>query len=349
VAGELTKFLQERENSYLRLEGLLARAEHGGIRKFLKSELVEFGHLYRLAAADLARARYVLRSPLLAEYLNELVGRAHHLIHRRRAPFWGGFIRLVTSEFPRTVRFESRPILLSAALILGAWMIGTLAYAMDHDWGQLVLSQPDLRSFEESLQKGPARLASGDIADSAMPVASAFIITNNIRACMVATAGGLLYGLGTLAALVFNGFLLGVVGAMFLTRGPEYDLYFWAGILPHGVLEIPAIIISGGAGFIIARGLLMPGRLSRGDALRQEGKAAMVLLGGVIVLLIFAGLIEGFITPLKVAWFPSWLKIAFAVVLFAMLIFYLTRAGLRAGQVTQPSHTLRTTTHLRLD
>jgi uncharacterized membrane protein SpoIIM required for sporulation len=347
MPGELTQFLLERQAQYLRLEDLLARAERHGVKKFSRSDLVELGHLYRLAASDLARARYILRSPMLAEYLNELVGRAHHLIHRRRAPFWIGLGRFVTTEFPRTLRRESQPIILAAILILGAGLIGGFAYAINPDWGQLALSQPQLRDYEKSLQSGPSRLAAG-IESTAMPAASAFIITNNIRACVVATAGGLLFGLGTLATLVFNGFLLGVVGMMFLARGPEYSLYFWAGILPHGVLEIPAIIISGGAGFIIARGLLLPGILSRGDALRREGRTAMTLLGGVVVLLLMAGLIEGFVTPLKVDWFPGWLKIVFAALLFSGLIYYVLNAGKSKGTESPEPKELKTSTHVQI-
>ena len=348
MEGELTKFLLEREIAYRRLEDLLTRAEHGGMKRFPRGDLIELGHLYRLAAADLARARYVLRSPLLAEYLNEMVGRAHHLIHRRRAPFWTGIVRFVTAEFPRTVRAEAVPIMLAAVMILGAGAVGGIAYALDPDWGQLALTQPALREYEQRQEAQPSGLASGDIPEYAMPMFSALIITNNIRACVAAIAGGLLFGLGTLAALVYNGFLLGVVGMIFLSRGPEYSLYFWAGILPHGVLEIPAIIISGGAGFILARGLLMPGRLSRGDALRQEGATAMKLLGGVIILMLIAGTIEGFITPIDVRIFPSWLKITLGGVLFVLLIIYLMRAGYRPDIERPKSTELRTTTHLQL-
>jgi uncharacterized membrane protein SpoIIM required for sporulation len=348
VQGELTRFLSEREASYKRLEYLLARTEHGEIRKFDRDELVELGHLYRLAAADLARSRYVLRSPLLTEYLNELVGRAHHVIHRRRSPFWISMARFIARDLPQTIRHEAGLILLATALIVGASIVGGIAYAIDSDWGQLALSQPELRQYEQRLESGPAGLATGTISQQSMPAASAFIITNNVRACVVAVAGGLLFGLGTLAALVFNGFLLGVIGTMFLSRGPEYDLYFWAGILPHGVLEIPAICIAGGAGFLLARGLLIPGKLSRGDALRREGQTAMKLLGGVVILLLLAGIIEGFITPLKVAWFPPQMKLLLSMVLFVGLMFYVFRAGGGPSVDITGKKEFRTSTHFQL-
>ncbi len=347
MSGELTKFLEEREYAYRRLESLLSIAERSGLRIFNHDDLVEFGHLYRLAAADLARARYVLRSPLLAEYLNEIVGRAHHLIHRKRTSMWGSFIKFITRDFPVTVRKEIMPILLGVFLLFGAGLAGGISYQIDHEWGQLVWSTPQLRQYESDLQEGPAHLAS-EIDQEMMSAASAFIITNNIRACITATAGGILFGLGTLFTLVYNGFLLGVIGSMFLSRGAEYELYFWAGILPHGVLELPAICIAGGAGFLLARGLLIPGSLSRGDAIRREGTNAMKLLGGVILILVIAGLIEGFITPIAFG-IGSVAKIIFAFVLLGGFIWYLARAGYRAGEEETDSADLRTTTHLRLD
>ncbi|HEX9745383.1 MAG TPA: stage II sporulation protein M [bacterium] len=349
MASELTKFLMERELSYRRLEDLIARAETKGLKGFHREELRELGHLYRLASSDLARARYVLRSPMLTEYLNELVGRAHHLIHRRRQPVYYGIVKFMARDFPVTVRREYRMILLSVALILGAGIVGGIAYSIDNEWGQLVMAQPSLRQYERELTEGPSQLATA-IPEDAMLVMSTFIIFNNIRACIVAIAGGFFYGIGTLFALIFNGFLLGVIGNMFITRDINYDLYWWSGILPHGVLEIPAICIAGAGGFLIARGLLVPGKYSRGDALRIEGRTAMILLGGVMVLLLFAGIIEGFITPFK----PNipivllqWIKILFAAILFSGFIYYLLNAG--TAYQDEDRNELRTTTHLRLD
>jgi len=347
MAGELTKFLEDREFEYKRLEDLLYRAEHGGLKQFNRIELVEFGHLYRLAAADLARARFVLKSPLLAEYLNELVGRAHHLIHRRRSSVLKNFVNFIAYDFPATFRREIRPIMLAAILLLGSSLVGGIAYQVDPQWGQLILSQPQLRQYEKTVEASREELLATAITEEQMAAMSAYIITNNIQVCLTAIAGGILFGLGTLYTLLVNGFVLGVIGTMFVSRGPEYNLYFWSGILPHGVLEIPAIFIAGGTGFLFARGLLLPGKFSRGEALRREGKNAMKLLGGVILILILAGLIEGFITPAAFEILPE-AKIVFAVLLFGGFVYYLSRAGIGRDETVE-ADILRTTTHLRLD
>jgi len=349
MPGELTKFLEEREYAYRRLEDLLVRAERGALRRFSRDDLVEFGHLYRLAAADLARARYVLRSPLLAEYLNEIVGRAHHVIHRRRNRPLKSLAKFVAYEFPATVRREIGPVMLAALLLFGSALIGGIAYQIDPEWGQLLLSQPELRQYEQAVETSHESLLATSIDETLMAPASAYVITNNIRVCITSAAGGLLFGLGTLFSLLTNGFLLGVIGTMFLSRSQEFVTYFWAGILPHGVLELPAICISGGAGFLLARGLLVPGPLSRGDALRKEGRNAMKLIWGVILILIVAGLIEGFVTPLKASWLPPEVKIFSSIVLFGAFVWYLARSGYRVQQTEPEVAGLRTATRVRID
>ncbi len=344
MVGDLTKFLEEREISYRRLEDLLNRAERGALKRFSRDELVELGHLYRLAAADLARARYVLRSPLLAEYLNEMVGRAHHLIHRRRSSPLKSFTKFIMQDFPSAFRTEIKPILLAATLLLGASFVGGIAYQLDPEWGQLVLRAPELRQYSETVESSHEELLATSIDEEQMASMSAYIITNNIQVCFTAVAGGILFGLGTLYTLVVNGFVLGVIGTMFLMSGPDKVLYFWAGILPHGVLEIPAIFIAGGTGFLLARGLLVPGTLSRGDAVRREGRNAMKLLGGVVLILVLAGLIEGFITPLDETWMPPEGKIFFAFALFLAFAFYLWRAGYRPVSNEAPEPEVTSTT-----
>jgi uncharacterized membrane protein SpoIIM required for sporulation len=349
MESELTKFLGDRETVYRHLEDLLKRAEHGGLKKFTRDDLVEFGHIYRLAAADLARARYILRSPLLAEYLNDLVGRAHHLIHRKRSNLVQGFARFIRRDFPATVRKEIRVIMVALIIFTSSILIGGFSYLIDPEWGQIVWDQPMLRAYERAVESEHETLLATAIEEESMAAMSAFIITNNIRACIVASAGGILFGLGSLWALSFNGFLLGVVGVMFLSRGPEHNIYFWSGILPHGVLELPAICIAGAAGFLFAKAMLVPGRLSRGESLRLAGKNAVKLLAGVFTLLVIAGLIEGFITPMDTKYFPEGAKIVFSFILLGGFIWYLLKAGWREEESMPEPWVDRTTTHLRLE
>ncbi len=97
------------------------------------------------------------------------------------------------------------------------------------------------------------------------------------------------------------------------------SLDLWSFVAPHGTLEFPAILIAGGAGFVLGRGLLFPGLLPRRAALERAGRLAVRLVLGVIPLLAVAGLVEGFVSPTHV---PALDKFMVAVALAMALALY---------------------------
>jgi uncharacterized membrane protein SpoIIM required for sporulation len=125
--------------------------------------------------------------------------------------------------------------------------------------------------------------------------ASSMIATNNIRVCILSFVLGITYGFGTVFILFNNGLHIGTVLGLCKVYGMlDKPLAFIAG---HGVLELTAIFISGGAGLLLGRALLFPGRYRRLDAFRMVARDAAGLFGGCVPLLLVAGLIEGFISP----------------------------------------------------
>jgi uncharacterized membrane protein SpoIIM required for sporulation len=120
--------------------------------------------------------------------------------------------------------------------------------------------------------------------------------------------------------IVVNGMLIGVIGAATWQAGMALQL--WSFVAPHGVLELPAIFIAGGAGLEIARGMLFPGLLPRRESLARTGGRAARLVLGIVPMLVVAGIIEGFVSPSGIA---APLKFLLAAVLFAALATYLAR------------------------
>ena len=92
---------------------------------------------------------------------------------------------------------------------------------------------------------------------SMAPMASSYIMTNNLTVSFVTFAGGIVFGLGTFFYLYVNGMMLGVIGAACHQYG--MSLALWSFVAPHGSLELPAIIIAGGAGFRLGYAMLFPG------------------------------------------------------------------------------------------
>ncbi len=152
------------------------------------------------------------------------------------------------------------------------------------------------------------------------PLASSGIMTNNLSVSFTTFALGITAGLGTVWMLALNGLLLGVVlGACWQAGMADQLLSF---VAPHGVLELPAIFIAGGAGLLLAKGLLFPGLLPRRASLALEGGRAVRLVLGIIPMLIVAGTIEGFVSPSNL---PQRLKYVLAAGLFCLLLLYVKR------------------------
>jgi uncharacterized membrane protein SpoIIM required for sporulation len=138
-----------------------------------------------------------------------------------------------------------------------------------------------------------------------------------------AFALGVIFGVGTFYVLAFNGAMFGALLALTYRAGFGDDLLFGF-VISHGVIELTCIFIAGGAGILIGTALLMPGNLSRGDALKSRGLDAVRLIIGCIPLLVVAGIIEGFISPQPI---PSAIKIGIGVITGITLYSYLFLAG----------------------
>jgi uncharacterized membrane protein SpoIIM required for sporulation len=67
-------------------------------------------------------------------------------------------------------------------------------------------------------------------------------------------------------------------------------------VVGHGVLELTAIWIAAAAGLLLGLAIVVPGDLSRGEALVLRGRVAVRMIGMAVVLLAIAGLIEGFLS-----------------------------------------------------
>jgi uncharacterized membrane protein SpoIIM required for sporulation len=189
-------------------------------------------------------------------------------------------------------------------------------------------------------EDGATRHARGegyiDVPEVFMPLFSSGIIANNVQVTFFAFAGGIVVGLGTTLILLLNGVMLGGVAGLFQAEG--LSVYLWSFVLPHGILELTAICIAGGAGLLLGSAFLVPGRRTRRDALVHRGRDAVMLLGGTVVMLILAGLIEGFISPSAL---PSAVKLAFGVLMAFVMSSYLLLSGRDAEVAGEPATAAR--------
>jgi uncharacterized membrane protein SpoIIM required for sporulation len=308
------RWLEKRKPYWTRLEALVQRSSRG-VGQLSHSELQELGLLYRQTASDLAAVREDASSKQLATYLNQLLGRSHNLIYLGHKPKVSGIVRFYRDTYPRIFRETLPQTLLALAIFavtgLAAWAVTLHDPAFAHR----VLGPRMMETIEQ-------RKMWTDSIVTIKPVASSGIMTNNLSVAFTTFAMGITGGLGTIWMMVVNGLMIGVVGAATWKAGMALQL--WSFVAPHGVLELPAIFIAGGAGLEIARGMLFPGLLPRKESLAQAGGRAAQLLLGTIPMLVIAGLIEGFFSPSNA---PVAMKFILAAVLFPALLSYLFLVG----------------------
>ncbi len=284
------RFITQRKTAWQRLEDLLKLLDTASLGRLNKDEVRELGRIYRRTASDLAIARAESRDPRLVNYLNSLVIRAHGRIYRADAQ-GGKKIRLFfTRELPQTFRRTWRYSLLAFLVFTTFGVLSYVATHYDPEFSELVGVNPAFReTFIET--KTPWW---EDLNESNQEGAS-FIMTNNILVTIYTFAFGALCGIGTLFYLAFNGANIASVLALTYRAGFGNDLVTF--MVAHGVVELSCIFIAGGAGLLIGSAILMPGDLTRADALRTRGMEAVRLMIGVALLLVVAGIIEGFVSP----------------------------------------------------
>jgi uncharacterized membrane protein SpoIIM required for sporulation len=306
-----TRWLEKRKTYWARLEQLVDRSKRGGISALDHRELQELGLLYRQTASDLAAVREDVTSNQLGFYLNQLLGRAHNLIYMGHKQKISGLVRFYAQTFPQVFRETSRQTLL-AFLIFAVTGVASWAVTIHDPTFAHRLLGPQMMDTIEKREMWTQSIV------TIKPLAASTIMTNNLSVSFATFALGITAGIGTVWMMVVNGLLIGVIGAATWQAGMALQL--WSFVAPHGVLELPAIFIAGGAGLEIARGMLFPGLLPRRESLARAGGRAARLVLGIVPMLVVAGIIEGFVSPSGIA---TPFKFLLAAVLFAALATYL--------------------------
>ncbi len=234
----------------------------------------------------------------------------------------------MTIAVPREIRRSKLPIAIAATFLFGPAVIAYEAVVRD----PTVASQFIPDNMLDRAKQGVERAKKGEgyipISQEVRPLMASVIISNNIQVTIFAFAGGLTAGLGTLYALTTNGVELGGVLGLYQSKG-ILDLIIKF-IAPHGVLELSAITLGGAGGLLLGSALLLPGSVTRREALVVRGQRALRLLAGAALLLLVAGTLEGLVSPI-----PSWTlgqKLAVSAATTVLLVLYVTMSP-RAGSV----------------
>jgi uncharacterized membrane protein SpoIIM required for sporulation len=327
VIVDLQRFLAAEEPYWNELEKMLARMESEMGTSGL-DDAVRFHYLYQRAAADLARLSDFRSEPRLTERVQSLVARAYAEIHETRAkPHRLRPLEWFFQTFPRTFRRHGRAFALSVAVTIAGCLFGSAALYLDPSTKSVLMPSPELMvgpkervDYEESRTDDPLHGMAGSF--------SAMLMTHNTQVSILTMAMGMTFGIGTIILLFYNGVILGAVTLDYVTGGEAKFLAGW--LLPHGAIEIPAILIAGQAGLILGRALI--GRGSSAPVkqrLREAAPDLVTLIIGVALLLIWAGVVEAFFSQYHEPVLPYSIKIAFGVAELSLLTLFLARSGVQ--------------------
>lgn len=323
---DLQRFIRTERPVWNELESVLNRLEAEPNLKMSLEDVQRFHELYERATAGLAKLTTFSSEPATRLYLESLVARAYGEVHetrekrRRLRP-----LTWLRETLPRTFRRQIRAFYLSVAITLAGCAFGTVATLVDPDSRHVTMPfghdrlKPNQRVAEEE-QRTTDRLADNRTLFSSQ------LMTNNTKVSIFTLALGATWGIGTVLVLFYNGISMGAIATDYVTDGQARFLLGW--LLPHGAIEIPAILVAGQAGFVLARGLIGWGdRTPLGSRLRAISRDLVTLSIGFGLMMVWAGFVEAFLSQYHEPVVPYEAKIVFGTLELTALILYLGRSG----------------------
>ena len=323
---DLAGFIAAERPIWTELEKLVKRLESDPAARMKLADIRRLHYLYQRTSADLARIITFASEPEIRQYLESLIQRAYGEIHETRqrphrfAPFYWFF-----NTFPQTFRRHVKAFYLALAITLIGAAFGGLAISFDPDAKSVLMPFSHLQG-DPSDRVAEEEKTQGDRLSGAKASFSSYLMTHNTKVSILTMAMGMTYGVGTILLLFYNGIILGAVALDYILAGESVFLAGW--LLPHGSIEIPAIILAGQAGLVLAGALIGWGRpFSMRQRLRAVSGDLVTLIFGVGVMLIWAGIVEAFMSQYHAPVLPYELKIAFGVVELGLLFWFLSKSG----------------------
>lgn len=290
---DLGKFVASEEVYWKRLDAILKKRADDPWTKLTLEEIRELDYLYRRTSADLAKVATFSAEETLKKALENRVARAYAEIYgsRKSSVRFNPWLWLVDT-FPSAVRRHSRALWLAFAITFVGAVFGGVAVLFDPEVKSVVLpfshlmGDPKDRVAEEEAAKE-------DRLDHRKASFGAELMTHNTQVTIFAAALGLAWGVGTVILVFYNGVILGVVALDYLQAGQAKFLFGW--LLPHGVIEIPAILIGAQAGFVLAKAVIGRDDGSTVTArLKKQVPDVGTLILGAALMLVWAGIMESY-------------------------------------------------------
>ncbi len=322
------RFREERQGSWQSLEAVLRKVESGGTKALSREELLALPRLYRACLSSLSVARATSLDQNVITYLESLCERAYYALYGARAPLWKRAIGFLTHGWPSAVREIWPELAVATFIFFLAAAIGTAFVMAEPEWfysfvGEGMAQGRDPTSSREALMEVIYR-TDEEKKEGWFAAFAAQLFSNNSRVAILAFALGFAFGLPTIVLLVQNGLVLGAFMGLHINKQLGYELGGWLTV--HGTTEILAILLAGAGGLRIGRSVAFPGRLTRLQSAAGSGDVAARVIGGVVIMMFIAGLLEAFPRQLVDSDEIRY-AIGFAMLVFWMAFFFLRRSS----------------------
>ncbi|WP_404374171.1 stage II sporulation protein M [Sphingomonas sp. MMS24-J45] len=286
-----SRFRSAHSAEWERLERLVSRIEKRSIRALDDEDLLALPLLYRSALSSLSVARETSLDRSLILYLEQLCTRAYFQIYgvptSALGQLWGFFAR----SWPAAMQALWRETLVSFLLTVAAVIVGYMLVRSDPAWFFGIVGDGLAQGRDPSASVETLRATIYGTHKDGLATFAAYLFTHNAQIAIFAFALGFAFAVPTALLIVYNGLMLGAFMAVFVPKGLGFNFTGW--IMIHGTTELFAIIIAGAAGFRIGTAIAFPGRQSRSDSAVQAGRTAATAMGGAVVMLMVAGMLEG--------------------------------------------------------
>ena len=323
---DLRKFIKEEKPYWDKLESILDELEKGTGSRLDLTRLKSFHYLYQRTSADLAKLATFSSEPNIRRYVESLVGRAYGEIHEtREKPHRLTPLHWFFTSFPRIFRKHIRAFGVSILAMLIGFALGGFAISIDPDAKEVLIGFSHLEG-DPSERVAKEEDTEEDRIEGRKTSFSSFLMTHNTKVSIFTLALGMTYGIGTIIMLFYNGVILGAIALDYIMAGETWFLFGW--LLPHGSIEIPAILLAGQAGLVLAGALIGWGKpLTLRNRLREVSNDLVTLIFGVAILLVWAGIVEAFFSQYHEPVIPYTVKIGFGAIELILLAMFLSISG----------------------
>ena len=286
-------FRREHEGEWAAFELLVRRLESGSIRRLSDEELLALPRLSRAVLSSLSIARSTNLDLALTEYLESLATRGYFLLYGVRESRWARLRGFFASGWPAAVRALWGETIITAILLFLGIGVAWALVASDPSWFGALMPDQMAQGREPGASAADLRQTIfGQSNESGLHVFATYLFTHNSQVSILSYALGFAFGLPTMMFELYQGLMIGALIAVFSGAGLTVEFIGWLSI--HGTTELFAAILSGAAGLRIGRAFAFPGHRSRLTAAAEAGRETGSVMIGVIIMLMIAGLLEGF-------------------------------------------------------